>query len=128
MMISLVSLVSMVDHFADIFSGVLMITTWKDAEDDAVMTHATDTFGNWAETEARKRGILDKFVYLNYANGKQPVYERSVTAEDLEKMQLIKKTYDPSGTFEKLWKGGFKLPKVDSNIDTEARVVDHGEL
>ncbi|KAG7087480.1 hypothetical protein E1B28_013443 [Marasmius oreades] len=102
---------------------ILILITWTEPTDELVMKEATNTFGAWGEAEARKRGILDEFVYINYANERQRVYERSVTPEDLDKMQEIQKKYDSSGTFEKLWRGGYKLPKKGG-----ARAVQHDEL
>lgn len=75
------------------------------------MEAAVNELGEWAEAEARKRGLWDDFIYLNYANGKQQVYEHSVTPEDLEKLRMVKMAYDPSGALTRLWKGGFKLPE-----------------
>jgi hypothetical protein len=90
---------------------ILLLVTWTDPADESALKEATNTLGAWGEAEARSRGLLDDFVYLNYANERQRVYERSVTPEDLDKMQEIRKKYDSSGTFEKLWRGGYKLPK-----------------
>ncbi|KAF9262521.1 FAD-binding domain-containing protein [Marasmius fiardii PR-910] len=103
---------------------VQWIITWTDPSDDLAMKEATNTVGAWGEAEARKRGILDDFLYLNYAGEGQRVYERAVTPEDLNKMQEIQKKYDSSGTFEKLWRGGFKLPKKGEAGATTA----HDEL
>lgn len=80
------------------------------------MRDTVNSLGAWAEANGRKRGTLDDFIYLNYANGLQHVYERSVTAEDLDKMRHVQMEYDPLGTLEKLWKGGWKLPKKDSRV------------
>ena len=85
--------------------------------DDATITNAVDELGRWAEDEARRRGLLNGFIYLNYANGRQPVYERSVLPDDLITLQEIRDRFDPSHTFQKLWKGGFKLPpRQNSNM------------
>ncbi|KAJ8091247.1 hypothetical protein PM082_024516 [Marasmius tenuissimus] len=75
------------------------------------MRNATNAFGTWGEEEARRRGILNDFIYLNYANEDQRVYERSVLPQDLNRMRAIRKKYDSSGTFQKLWRGGYKLPQ-----------------
>ena len=92
-------------------SGILILITWTNPADEAVMRNATDAFGTWGEKEARRRGILNDFIYLNYANEEQRVYERSVLPQDLDRMRAIQKEYDSLGTFENLWKGGYKLPK-----------------
>ncbi|KAJ8091406.1 hypothetical protein PM082_015124 [Marasmius tenuissimus] len=102
---------------------ILILVTWTDPADEPAIKEATNTLGAWGEAEARRRGLLNDFVYLNYANGGQRVYERSVTPEDLDKMREIQKKYDPSATFENLWRGGYKLPKKGSN-----RATGHDEL
>ncbi|KAJ8088612.1 hypothetical protein PM082_013855 [Marasmius tenuissimus] len=102
---------------------ILLMVTWTDPADEPAIKEATNTLGAWSEAEARRRGLLNDFVYLNYANGGQRVYERSVTPEDLNKMREIQKKYDSAGTFESLWRGGFKLPKKGSN-----RATGHDEL
>jgi hypothetical protein len=84
--------------------------TWKDLADDEAMKEATNELGRWAEREAGERKLLANFTYLNYANGEQSVYERSLTSEDLDKMLKIRDAYDPLKSFQQLWKGGFKLP------------------
>ncbi|KAL0572242.1 hypothetical protein V5O48_009724 [Marasmius crinis-equi] len=103
---------------------ILIIITWTDPADEPVIKEATNTLGAWGEAEARRRGLLNDFVYLNYANERQRVYERSVTPEDLDKMREIQKRYDSSGTFENLWRGGYNLPKKGSNTPT----TEHDEL
>ncbi|KAG7090438.1 hypothetical protein E1B28_009557 [Marasmius oreades] len=105
---------------------IVNFNAWEDPADDAAMKEATDALGDWAEAEARKRGILDDFIYLNYASERQPVYERSVTPEDLDKMREIQAKYDSDGTFEKLWKGGFKIPKKGGGA--LAGATHHDEL
>lgn len=61
-----------------------------------------------AATElARERGLLNKYIYLNYALDTQHVLE-SYGAESLKKMREIKSKYDPDNLLE-VWKGGWKL-------------------
>ncbi|KAF9266412.1 hypothetical protein L218DRAFT_858105 [Marasmius fiardii PR-910] len=89
---------------------ILLLVTWEDPADEVVMKNATDSLGAWGEAEARKRGVLDDFVYLNYANEDQHIYERSVTKEDLDRLRRVQKAYDSSETFVNLWRGGYKIP------------------
>ncbi|KAJ5559034.1 hypothetical protein N7535_009098 [Penicillium sp. DV-2018c] len=92
---------------------MLILVTWSDPADDRAMEAATDRLGTLAEKEARKNGMLADFIYMNYANGEQKVYERSVTPEDLTRMLQVRDAYDPGRTMEKLWHGGYKLPHED---------------
>ncbi|KAL0566280.1 hypothetical protein V5O48_015734 [Marasmius crinis-equi] len=98
---------------------VLIITAWKNAADDQVMEEAAAKLSAWGEAEASKRGLLNDFLYLNYASKAQPVYERSITKGDLATMRKVKQKYDPTGTFDKLWRGGFKLPQEKTHADRE---------
>ncbi|KAG7094793.1 hypothetical protein E1B28_005608 [Marasmius oreades] len=105
---------------------ILIQTCWTNAADDAVLEENTQKLGAWAESEASRRGLLNEFVYLNYANERQSVYERSVVGEDLVRMQKVKQMYDSDGTFDKLWSGGFKLPKT--TFEEPVAVHDRTEL
>ena len=89
---------------------VLLLNTWTNPADDEVLKEATHRLGTLAEDEARKRDKLVDFIYMNYANGEQPVYERAVSPEDLDRMLQVRDMYDSKKTFQKLWKGGYKLP------------------
>ncbi|EHK51139.1 hypothetical protein TRIATDRAFT_269378 [Trichoderma atroviride IMI 206040] len=69
------------------------------------------------QKEARNLDLLVNFTYLNYANKDQPVYEQSLTPEDLARMLRIRDKYDPSAIFRTLWKGGYKLPETPTARD-----------
>ncbi|KAG7089974.1 hypothetical protein E1B28_011599 [Marasmius oreades] len=111
---------------------ILLLVTWDDPADELVMRNATNALGAWGEAEAERRGVLSQFVYLNYANEEQRIYERAVTKEDLDRLRTVQKTYDPSGTFVKLWKGGYKIPAAGYHgAETDTGVVEeqgHDEL
>ncbi|KAK7460697.1 hypothetical protein VKT23_009412 [Stygiomarasmius scandens] len=90
---------------------ILCYISWKDAADDGVMNQATRDLETWSEEAARERDIFSNYLYLNYANGEQPVYARSVSKKDLAKMMSVKRKYDAEDILGRLWAGGFKLPK-----------------
>ncbi|KAE9402120.1 FAD-binding domain-containing protein [Gymnopus androsaceus JB14] len=90
---------------------ILLMATWTNPADDVAMKAAVLQFGAWAEAEALNRGLLASYIYLNYANEQQLIYERSVTPNDLNTMRKIQKKYDPSGVFTQLWRGGYKIPQ-----------------
>lgn len=92
---------------------MLLLLTWSDPAGDVEMTAALDALAASAEEDARKRDLLDNFIYLNYANARQPVYERSLTRADLDRLQRIRLAYDPLGHFQQYWKGGFKPPEPE---------------
>ncbi|KAK7460702.1 hypothetical protein VKT23_009419 [Stygiomarasmius scandens] len=75
------------------------------------MSDTTRDLGTWSEETARERGILNNYIYLNYANEEQPVYTRSVSQADMKKMMSVKRKYDAEDILGRLWVGGFKLPE-----------------
>lgn len=84
--------------------------SWNKAEDDTAVLEVVSQWGNWLESTAEERGLLRKFLYMNYADASQPVYENSLTPEDLARMKEIQAEYDPDLALRTLAQGGFKLP------------------
>lgn len=87
---------------------VLLGVTWSDeADDDTVINAVTDLFTTFDAYAASQKG-LNSYKYLNYAFKTQnPI--QGYGASNVEKLQAISKKYDPSGVFQKLVPGGFKL-------------------
>ncbi|KAJ6598665.1 hypothetical protein B0H10DRAFT_2085402 [Mycena sp. CBHHK59/15] len=81
---------------------------WSDPADDAILIPKFQEFFEWTENEARQRGLLNRFLYMNYALGNQDVMG-SVGEENLSRMRKIRDRYDPNDVFKKYWKGGYKL-------------------
>ncbi|KAK7438622.1 hypothetical protein VKT23_017955 [Stygiomarasmius scandens] len=102
---------SVLEESEDDLALIAYLISWKDAADDEVMNQAIRDLGIWSEGVARERGILNRFLYLNYANEEQPVYTRSVSQKDMARMMDVKRRYDAKNTLGRLWIGGFKLPK-----------------
>ncbi|KAJ7143268.1 hypothetical protein C8R46DRAFT_1167900 [Mycena filopes] len=91
------------------FNSVLLLSVfWSDPADDAVLIPKFREVSEWAEQTARERGLLNRFLYMNYAEGRQHVME-SVGDVNLAKMRNIRQVYDPEGVFKNYWRGGFKL-------------------
>ncbi|ESK95421.1 fad binding domain-containing protein [Moniliophthora roreri MCA 2997] len=91
---------------------VLWYALWDNPAHDALIDSAIVGFGESAEELARQRGLLNGFVYLNYANQRQKVYERSVSKDNLAKMIGVREKYDKENVFGRLWRGGYKLPRT----------------
>ncbi|KAJ6578865.1 hypothetical protein DFH09DRAFT_1449184 [Mycena vulgaris] len=81
---------------------------WSDPADDVILIPKFREFFEWSENEARERGVLNRFVYMNYALGTQQVME-SVGEDNLARLREVQGVYDPQGVFRKYWKGGYKL-------------------
>jgi hypothetical protein len=71
---------------------------------------------------------------MNYADGQQPVYERSLSHEEMERMLRVKEEVDSEGLFggggggkRGLWKGGFRLPdRKDGEVEERKKGGDGG--
>ncbi|KAJ8508275.1 hypothetical protein ONZ45_g9434 [Pleurotus djamor] len=86
---------------------LLVSTFWTDPADDVILKAKTQQFEAWIRATAGQRGILNRFIYMNYALNTQPVLE-SFGQVNYDRMKEIKDKYDP-GNLLKLWKGGWKL-------------------
>jgi hypothetical protein len=87
---------------------VNLLAYWTDESFDArINTILEDTIA-WGIQTAKSRNLLEPWLYLNYALPTQSPYD-SYGAENVQKLKVIKKKYDPSNKFGQLWSGGFKL-------------------
>ena len=84
--------------------------SWDNAEDDEAIEETMAEYLKWIEDTAEERGILRPFMYMNYVDVSQPIYESSLAPEDLSRMKEIQASYDPDLVFQKLVPGGYKLP------------------
>lgn len=88
--------------------NLLLTVSWDTTADDArIEQHAKDLFKQ-SEEEAKKLGVYNKYLYLNYAAPWQdPIagYGADVKA----RLQAVSKKYDPKGIFQNQVPGGFKL-------------------
>lgn len=87
---------------------LLISSTWSDEKDDTKLETATKALAITISEELGKLGVLDPFVYLNYAGRWQdPIsgYGNS----SVERLKSVKREYDPAGVFAKQVPGGFKL-------------------
>ncbi|KAK7034663.1 hypothetical protein VNI00_012305 [Paramarasmius palmivorus] len=91
---------------------VVWYALWDNPAHDTLIDDAVVAFGESAEESARQQGLLNGYVYLNYANQRQKVYERSVSKDNLAKMIGVREKYDKGNVFGRLWRGGYKLPQA----------------
>jgi hypothetical protein len=86
---------------------VLISALWpKSAVNSNVEAKAKEVLSVWEE-DARAKGLLQKFQYLNYATPYQKPFE-SYGADELEFLRSVSKRYDPAQILQKRV-GGFKL-------------------
>ncbi|KAH7069218.1 FAD binding domain-containing protein [Paraphoma chrysanthemicola] len=90
---------------------------WNVATDEGKFHHVIATIVSLVKEEARRRGLDNDFVYLNYASEYQdPI--GSYGAANRRRLQDVSRKYDPKGVFQKLQPGGFKLFKGAPNGGT----------
>ncbi|KAI3621671.1 fad binding domain-containing protein [Moniliophthora roreri] len=81
---------------------------WDDPALDGPIDKWTQELLAWGAKESKRRGLEVPWLYLNYAQPWQKVYE-SFGPANLKKYKDLKKKFDPENVFGKLWPGGFKL-------------------
>jgi FAD/FMN-containing dehydrogenase len=96
--------------------NLLIALRWMDTTDDSRLNQFALKVKDRAVAAAKATGKHKDYLYMNYASPWQdPV--AGYGAANKAKLQQISKKYDPSGVFEKLQPGYFKLdgaPKSDS--------------
>ncbi|ESK88811.1 fad binding domain-containing protein [Moniliophthora roreri MCA 2997] len=86
----------------------VLVTYSLDPENDDALNEWHHEVTDWMTEQARERGLLSNFLYMNYARPDQAVFE-SYGAESHAELKAIKQKYDPENVFGRLWPGGWKL-------------------
>ena len=90
---------------------------WKNKENEPKFHKVISSVINTVKAEAKRRGLDNNFVYLNYASEYQdPI--GSYDAANKQRLISISKKYDPAQVFQHLQPGGFKLIKGAPNPST----------
>ncbi|KAK7188830.1 hypothetical protein DPSP01_007647 [Paraphaeosphaeria sporulosa] len=83
-------------------------TMWADeADDERVLEASRKTIERTVE-EGKKRGLSIEYIYMNYASQFQDVVA-SYGSESLARLKAVAQMYDPTGVFQVLQPGYFKL-------------------
>lgn len=93
-------------------SGSMVVTllsaTWTDKSDDATIEKTARDLFSAIEDQARRLGVYEPFIYLNYAAPWQdPI--ASYGEDIVERLKLVSKKVDPRGIFQFGVPGGFKI-------------------
>ncbi|RAQ53682.1 oxidoreductase FAD-binding protein [Aspergillus flavus] len=95
-------------------SGSLVVTllsaTWDDESDDEEVEKAARELFDNIDNDARKLGVYEPFVYLNYAAPWQDPIS-SYKSKNVQLLKRVSQDVDPKRVFQTNVPGGFKLPK-----------------
>jgi len=86
----------------------LFFVQWDDAADDEALQSAASTYMQKVTQLTKQEGKSNEWIYLNYALQDQDPLG-SYGQANLDKIEAAAKAYDPSGVFQKLVPGGFKI-------------------
>lgn len=87
----------------------LLNSVHSNKSDDSTMIHAITSLLKDIETLASKRGVADRYRFMNYAFKGERVVE-GYGPENVKKLKAASKNYDKNGFFQDSVPGGFKLP------------------
>ncbi len=81
---------------------------WASAADDTRVIGAIENILHRSTAAAQAMGLLNDYIYLNYAAPDQQPFA-GYGPKNLQRLQQIQRNYDPEGVFEVLQPGYFKL-------------------
>jgi hypothetical protein len=81
---------------------------WTNAADDARVIGAYSRIISRSDAEAKSRGLYEDYLYMNYASQYQAVVP-SYGAANQQRLKQVSARYDPTGVYQKLQPGYFKL-------------------
>lgn len=87
----------------------LISPAWSHAADDVRIYAAARSLIADIEQRAKRLGVYDPYIYLNYAAPWQKVIE-GYGSENVRRLQTLRTRVDPKGFFTRKVLGGFKIP------------------
>lgn len=88
----------------------LLSATWDNAADDTRVEETAKSLFAGIEADAHELNAYHPFVYLNYAaQWQDPI--ASYGPENVARLRQISREVDPTGVFQRLVPGGFKIPQ-----------------
>lgn len=94
----------------------LINLTWLEASDDERFADVAYAAIDEINAVAESLGVSNPFIYLNYAGQKQNPLA-GYGQENLKKMRALSRKYDHQGVFQKLVRGGFKIPGMNYDME-----------
>jgi hypothetical protein len=86
----------------------LFYLSWTDEKDDKAILKAVQDFLSASVAMAKELGAYNDYMYMPYSSGYQPVIS-GYGAENIARLNKVSRKYDPSGVFQNLQPGYFKL-------------------
>ncbi|KAI0895158.1 putative oxidoreductase [Annulohypoxylon nitens] len=90
----------------------LVSPSWSDAAHDEQVYSAARSLMTDIEGRAKKLGVYDPYIYLDYAAPWQDVI-KGYGEDSVKRLQELRKKVDPNLVFTRNVKGGFKIPEED---------------
>ena len=99
------------ERFTDNFIMYQSYLSWSEAVDDELFIGLGLMLTEGIQKFAAIKGTAVDYLYLNYADKDQDPLS-AYGADKVRFMKSVAKKYDPSGVYQKLLPGGFKIFKV----------------
>jgi len=81
---------------------------WNETSDDNNMMRGAQNFVSIATALSKERGLNNGYIYMPCASGYQTVMP-GYGSKNQQRLKDVARKYDPSGVFQKLQPGWFKL-------------------
>ncbi|RFU80300.1 fad binding domain-containing [Trichoderma arundinaceum] len=91
---------------------VLLSLTWTDPTLDRIIEVEARRYIDNIDNTAKQIDQYRGFIHMNYAHPSQDVFGR-FNPQSIERLRHVAKMYDPDGALHRLWRGYFKLNRVD---------------
>ncbi|KAF2123852.1 FAD-binding domain-containing protein [Dothidotthia symphoricarpi CBS 119687] len=85
--------------------------SWSEAKDDELFINQGLALTDGIQKFASSKGTAVDYLYLNYADKDQDPLS-AYGADKVKFMRTVARKYDPSGIYQNLLPGGFKIPNV----------------
>ena len=84
---------------------------WSEAKDDDLFITQGKMLTDGIQKFATEKGTAVEYLYLNYADKDQDPLS-AYGADKVAFMKKVAKKYDPTGVYQRLLPGGFKISQV----------------
>ena len=96
------------ERFDENFIVYQSYLSWSEAKDDELFINLGIALTDGIHKFAEEKGTLVEYLYLNYADKDQDPLG-AYGADKVDFMKEVAKKYDPTGAFQKLMPGRFKI-------------------